>query len=109
MAKVVILGGGFGGIVAANRLRKRLGQEHRIVLVDKCDVHIYNPSLLAVAFGEREPERVKKDLSILNKKGVEYVNAEVLKIDPAGKNVATSAGDFDYDYLVIKDTGIQGF
>lgn len=101
MAKIVILGGGFGGIVAANRLRKMLEREHKIVLVDKCDVHIYNPSLLLLVFGEREPERIKKDLSVLNKKGIEYVNAEVLKIDPAKKNVATSGGDFDYDYLVI--------
>lgn len=101
MAQIVVLGGGFGGIVAASELRKKIGREHKIVLVDKADVHIYNPSLLSVVFGEREPEKIKRELAVLNKKGIEYVNAEVLKIDPAKKTVTTSVGNFDYDYLVI--------
>ena len=38
MKQILILGGGIGGLVAANELRKKLGREHKIILIDKNDV-----------------------------------------------------------------------
>ena len=35
MKRILILGGGIGGLVAANKLRKKLGKEHKIILIDK--------------------------------------------------------------------------
>lgn len=99
---ILVLGGGVGGLVAANELRKQLGREHRIVLIDKEAQHVFSPSFLWLIFGWREPSQIAKDLSLLNKKGIEYFNTEVVKIDPENKVVETSAQQkLVYDYLVI--------
>src|SRR3989304_1352146 len=70
---VVILGGGVGGLVTANELRKRLSREHRVVLVDKEGRHIFWPSLLWLQIGLREPKSITRDLSRLERKGIEVV------------------------------------
>lgn len=101
MAAILILGGGVGGLVAANELRKKLGREHNIVLVDKSTKHSFAPSYLWVMMGWREPGEIEKELSLLNKKGIEYINAEVLDIDVANRLVKTSNRNFSYDYLII--------
>lgn len=101
MSQIVVLGGGFGGIVAATKLRKRLGREHKVVLIDKSREHLFTPSLLWLVTGEREPERIRRDLNVISKKGVEYINAEVLRIETTAKKVVTSAGETTYDYLII--------
>ncbi len=101
MAQIVVLGGGFGGVVAATELRKKLGKEHKVILIDKSREHFFTPSLLWLILDERRPEEIKRALSVLNKKGMEYLNAEVQKIDPVRKKVFTSAGETNYDYLII--------
>lgn len=101
MSQIIILGGGFGGIVAATRLRKCLGNEHKVILVDKCREHLFAPSLLWLILDARKPENIQRDLSVLNKKGIEYVNAEVQRIDTAKKSVITSSSELNYDYLII--------
>lgn len=98
---ILVLGGGAGGLVVANELRKRLGKEHKIILIDKNTKHIFNSSFVWVLMGWREPSQVQKSLEKLNKKKIEYVNAEILQIDPANRLVKTSVQDFAYDYLVI--------
>lgn len=101
MAQIVILGGGFGGVVAATELGNKLGKEHKVVLIDKAKVHLFTPSLLWLIINERKPDNLLGDLSTLNKKGIEYINAEVQKIDPSNKKVITSGGEQNYDYLII--------
>lgn len=101
MARVVILGGGLGGIVAANETRKRLKPEHKGILIDMKQEHLFMPSLLWLILGERKPEKIQKNLNTLGRKGIEFINAEVKKIDPSKKIVTTSIGDTDYDYLVV--------
>jgi sulfide:quinone oxidoreductase len=98
---IVILGGGVGGLVASNELRKRLGREHRVVVVDRDTRHIFAPSFTWLMLGWRTPPQIIRDLSLLRKKGIEYVNAEALEIDPENKIVRTNTEDFAYDYLVI--------
>ena len=56
MASIVILGGGVGGLVAANTLRRSLDRKHRIVLVDRAAQHVYTPSFLWMMLGWREPQ-----------------------------------------------------
>lgn len=89
---ILILGGGIGGQVAANRLRRLLGREHRIVLVDRERAFTFSPSLLWMIVGTREPARFSRDLGLLKPKGIEVVHAEVTAIDPEARRLSASAG-----------------
>jgi sulfide:quinone oxidoreductase len=103
MKRVVILGGGSGGVVAASRLSKwsEVG-EVETVLVDRSPWHEYRPSYLWVMTGKRRPEEVRRPLSVLEQRyGTRVVQASVTRIDPDERTVATDAGDFEYDYLIV--------
>lgn len=54
---ILILGGGVGGLTAANELRRHLGSEHRVVLVDKQGEHQFAPALLWLMVGARRREQ----------------------------------------------------
>ena len=99
--RIVILGGGTGGLVVANRLRRALSRDNDIVLIDKEKNHLFNPSLLWLMVGWREEEKIQKPLSFLERKGIRFINALVQKIDFENRTVLTSQGDFSFDYLVI--------
>ncbi|MBI4587357.1 MAG: NAD(P)/FAD-dependent oxidoreductase [Candidatus Rokubacteria bacterium] len=101
MATVVILGGGVGGLVAANTLRRRLDGAHRIVLVDRVGQHIYTPSFLWMMLGRREPPEITRDLGRLERKGIEVVRDEIREIDPARRRVRTATREISGDYLII--------
>ena len=98
---VLVLGGGVGGVVAAGRLRQKLGSQHRVVLVDKEDRHYFPPSFPWVMVARREPRSTYRQLSRLSRKGVEFIQGEVMAIDVDRHQVATSSGDLSWDYLVI--------
>lgn len=98
---VVVLGGGVGGVVAANELRRRLPREHRVILVERRRQYVHTPSLLWLMVGERRPGEVVKDVSRLVSEGVKLVQAEVLRIEPQARRVLTSAGQQGYDYLIV--------
>lgn len=98
---VIILGGGVGGIVTANALRKQLPAQHRIMVVDKMGEYLFTPSLLWLMVGRRKPERVTRELGKLLQPGIELVQAEVREIDPERNRVETSDQVISYDYLVI--------
>ncbi len=99
---IVVLGGGVGGVVAASKLRKKLGKEHKVFLVNRRSEHIFYPSIPWVMIGDREPSDISRDLSRLEKKGIEFLNTEVTNIDPKGGVVKLKEGDdLSYDYLVI--------
>lgn len=98
---IVILGGGTGGVVAANTLRKQLGSEHRIVVIDRVPNHIYAPSLLWLMTGKRTPDQIQRPLDRLKDKGIEFHEANVQEIDTSARKVITSTGEHEYDYLII--------
>ena len=98
---IVILGGGTGGLVAANELKKKAGERARVILIDKNPHYIYAPSFLWLMLGDRQAEKIQKPLSLLKRKGIEVVNEEIVDIDPAVKIVKTQNGDYQYDYLII--------
>ncbi|OGE22143.1 MAG: hypothetical protein A3J42_00150 [Candidatus Dadabacteria bacterium RIFCSPHIGHO2_12_FULL_53_21] len=99
--RIVILGGGTGGLVVANRLRRSLTRDNEIILIDKEKNHLLNPSLLWLMVGWREEIQIQKPLSLLERKGIRFINAPVLKLDFETKTVLTSQGDVSFDYLVI--------
>ena len=99
--RIVILGGGMGGLVTANRLRKALPRGNDIILVDREANHLFNPSLLWLMIGKRRREQIQKPLSLLRKKGISFLNAVVQRIDFENRTVSTSEGEMPFDYLVI--------
>lgn len=98
---IIILGGGTGGLVAANELKKKAGKMAKVILIDKNKTHVYAPAFLYLMLGKRRTQKIQKPLSLLEKKGIEVVNEEIIKIDPASKTVKTQGGDYRYDYLII--------
>jgi sulfide:quinone oxidoreductase len=98
---VLILGGGVGGLVTANELRRHLPREHHILLVDRETRHLHNPSLLWLMLGWRKPEHIQADLDQLTQRDIEFIQAEIQVIDPAARRVQTSVGEFAGDYLVV--------
>jgi sulfide:quinone oxidoreductase len=98
---VVILGGGVGGIITANDLRRRLSNEHRIVLVERNAEHAFAPSFLWLMTGDRRPQQVRRPLVQLLRTGVEFVHGSAEGLDLNRHRIVTSAGDIGYDYLVV--------
>lgn len=103
MRRVVILGGGSGGAVAARRLgRWTEDDELEVVLVDRSPYHEYRPSYLWVMTGRRTPDQVRRPLSLLEDRyGTRVVQAAVTRIDPDQRQVETETGSLEYDYLVV--------
>ncbi len=99
--RILILGGGFGGLTAATSLRSRLGPENEIVIVDRKDSFFMGLAKLWVLTGQRTPEEGKRARTLLEKNGVKFVRAEVNKISLEQRSVLTDAGTLPYDYLVI--------
>jgi len=98
---ILILGGGVGGLIAANELRRLLPTGHRIVLVEKNARHAFAPSFLWLMTGDRKPEQITQDVRQLARPGVEVVVAEAQAIDLANRTVQTSAQALNYDYLIV--------
>jgi sulfide:quinone oxidoreductase len=97
----LVLGGGIGGMVAANEIRRQLPSTHRVVLVEKNAQHAFAPSFLWLMTGDREPHQIRRPLAGLLRRGVELVQAEVLGIDPVLRKVRTSAAEIPYDHVVV--------
>jgi len=98
---IVILGGGVGGVVAANDLRRLLPTDHRVILVEKNATHAFPPSFLWVMTGDRKPEQICRPLATLLRRGIELVHSEVLGINPELRSVRTSSAEIQYDRLVV--------
>lgn len=98
---VAVLGGGIGGVVVANRLRRLLGREHRVALVDRSPIHSFPPSFLWVMLSRRDPGRISRDLSRLRRKGIDFICSEVKGIDLEGRQVVLQKGELTWDYLVV--------
>lgn len=101
MANVVILGGGIGGVVAANRLRKLLPSEHRVVLVDRSTQTAFPPAFVRILDGRRTIDRITRDLQRLARRGIEVIQADVTELDTEMRTVQTTSGSVYYDQLLV--------
>src|SRR2546425_12003788 len=99
---IIILGGGFGGLAAANELRENLPQDARITIIDKKDWFMMDLVKLWILNGTREFEFSKRPLESITKKGIEFTNEEVVKIDPDNKTVRTKYRRFHYHFLIVR-------
>ncbi|HEY6395652.1 MAG TPA: FAD-dependent oxidoreductase, partial [Candidatus Binataceae bacterium] len=100
LARVVILGGGFGGLKAARVLQKAPAQ---LTLIDSRNHHLFQPLLYQVATAALNPSDIAKPIrSILRKqKNTEVMLGEATSVDLGAKRVKLRMGAVDYDYLVI--------
>lgn len=102
MTTTVVIGGSFAGMTAALEIKRKGKNEHKVILIDKSPLFLFIPSLIWIPFGRRDMKDISfKKEGILTKKGVDFVNAEALTVNPTTQIVTTDKGDFKYDNLVI--------
>ncbi|MGH7521191.1 MAG: NAD(P)/FAD-dependent oxidoreductase [Gemmatimonadales bacterium] len=101
MTEIVIVGGGVGGVVAAKRLHRSLGDRARVTVIDRAPEHLFQPSLLWVADGTRRPDRLSRPLTRLNRRGVSFRLGTVQGLDFGARRVRLDDGDMPYDYLLL--------
>jgi sulfide:quinone oxidoreductase len=103
MKRIVILGGGTGGTIAANRLRRMYGTgKAEIIVIDQDDDHIYQPGLLFVPFGLAQPSRLVRPRHRQLHAGVGFRQAGIDHVDLAADQVHLEDGTaLGYDVLVI--------
>jgi sulfide:quinone oxidoreductase len=100
--RLVILGGGTGGTLVANRLQRLYGEAASITVIDRDDSHIYQPGLLFVPFGLTETSEIVRPRHAQFRDGVDFCLAEVDSVDIAENTVhLVDAPDVPYDVLVI--------
>jgi sulfide:quinone oxidoreductase len=97
----LILGGGFGGIAAANSLRQRVPREHEIVVIDKSPSFHVGAGKTWVMLGERTMEQISRPRKNLLDRGIGFLEANILSIDLERKVVATGSETLRWDHLVI--------
>ncbi len=101
-ARVLILGGGTGGTLVANRLRRVLPAGSEITVVDGNDHHLYQPGLLFVPFGSRHPEHLVRPRAAFLHEGIEFIRGEVDRVDVGAEKVTLIDGStLGYDVLVV--------
>lgn len=99
--KVVILGGGVGGIVTANHLAKLLPKETEIVLIEKNKSHSLAASYLWLMVNKRKSHQITSSLRELINKRVNILFDVARQIDVENKIVSTETSKINFDYLVI--------
>jgi len=99
----VILGGGTGGTIVANRLRRALPREDaEILVIDRDDRHVYQPGLLFVPFGLAEPRELVRSRRAQLREGIDFRLGEVEQIEPDASTVRLADGSaLAYDALVV--------
>ncbi len=106
MARVLVVGGGFAGVVAAESLAKKLGPEHDITLVSRNRRFLFYPALVRLAFEQCETDDIEFDLreAMLDRR-VRFVRGEVARIYPSERLITFAHGDLvgemPYDYLLL--------
>jgi len=105
LPRVVIVGGGFGGLSAARALRNA---PVSITLIDKRNYHLFRPMLYQVATGLLSADEISGALRSIfsHQKNIDVLLDEVTGVDPTQRIVHLRRGDLPYDFLILA-TGIQ--
>jgi sulfide:quinone oxidoreductase len=105
--RIVVLGGGVGGTLAANllarRLRRRIdGGEVALTLIDEAGEHVYQPGFMYIAMGSEREEHLRRPERSLLDDRVQLRIARATRIDAAARQIETEAGPpVAYDWLVV--------
>ena len=103
MHRIVILGGGTGGTLSANRLRKFYSTaEASITVVDENDDHVYQPGLLFVPFGMTRTEEIVRPRGRQLHDDIDYLTSGVDRVDLESRTVMLNDGsELGYDVVVV--------
>ena len=103
MKRLLILGAGTAGTMAANKLRPQLPRdEWNVTIVDQSDTHYYQPGYLFIPFGIYRPDEVTKPTKRFIPSGVDLVQAEIDRVvADENKVLLTDGKELPYDYLII--------
>src|SRR3954447_12301175 len=98
--RVVIVGGGFGGLYAAQRLTNT---EANLVLIDRRNFHLFQPLLYQVATGWLSPANIASPLRVIlrGQKNARVLLAEVVDIDVDGRSVILQDQKIVYETLIV--------
>src|SRR5437870_12687225 len=98
--RVVIVGGGFGGLYAARALRKAPVQ---VTLIDRRNFHLFQPLLYQVATGQLSPANIAAPLRavVSKQKNTRVLLVDVIGIDATSRRVLFTDGTLDYDLLIL--------
>lgn len=101
--RIVIVGSSFAGMTAALEVRRIVGDQHEIVVLDPRPDFTFIPSLIWLPFGLRDPEDITFPLApMYARKGIHFVNEAVVEIDPSAHSVITESGkEVPYDLLFL--------
>lgn len=99
--RVLVLGGGFGGLESLFYLKHMLANRADLTLVTDRPYFLFKPNTIYIPFGE-PPEKYEIELAPpLRKQSIRLVEAKVRNVNLEAKSVETEKGAFDYDYLVV--------
>ncbi|NGM65343.1 NAD(P)/FAD-dependent oxidoreductase [Sphingobacterium sp. SGR-19] len=106
--RVIIIGGGFGGVEVARSLKDK---EVEVLLIDRNNFHTFQPLMYQVATGTLAADAISFPIRKMFKsqQNFRFRMADVTEIDRTQKIVKTSVGDYDYDYLVIATGATSNF
>ena len=98
--RVIIVGGGFGGLSAGKALRN---VNVRVTLLDRRNHHLFQPLLYQVATAALSPADIAAPLRQIFRKqeNIEVILTEVQQIDPVSRTVGTTDGPMKYDFLIV--------
>ena len=103
MKRIVILGAGTGGTMMANRLVRALPDDSwRVTVIDRDDLHVYQPGLLLLPFDQYKPDELVRRRNKLLDPRVELRLGEIDRVAPTESTVTMVGGDrYSYDVLVV--------
>ncbi|MEJ7738769.1 MAG: NAD(P)/FAD-dependent oxidoreductase [Chitinophagaceae bacterium] len=106
--RIVIVGGGFAGLELARHLRDETVD---VILVDRHNYHTFQPLLYQVATGALEAETIAFPIRRVfqSHKNLNFLLADVLKVNPANNAIDTTIGEVVYDYLVLATGATTNF
>lgn len=98
--RVVIIGGGFGGLYAARALRRASVE---VTLIDRKNHHVFQPLLYQVATAALNPSDIARPIRriLRQQDNVQVVLDEVVSVQTDEKKVLTRGGEFEYDFLIV--------
>ncbi|WP_217909537.1 NAD(P)/FAD-dependent oxidoreductase [Desulfosediminicola flagellatus] len=102
MKKLVILGAGCGGTMMANKMRKHLDDDWSVTIIDRNNIHDYQPGYLFVPFDINKPKDIRRTKKEFMNPGIDFVVSEITNVDWNKQEVTTGTeGKFSYDILIM--------